>query len=681
MQISSPRAERALLRPALASVALGATGLLIADVVGPLDLPRRVLSDRHLIDAPADYVALFAANAALALVAGALATFVGLVRPARFEAIFPVAFAALLAGGVAAYSAHAVVGRDGVDVAFLAAFAAAATIAVLAPLAHARRLDLRRWRGVVIAAGFLPIAVALTFRLAEADASWWPVFGGGLGALALAALALRVRIRGVAAAATLVPLAATVAIVAWSCAHRPSFRGGPELPTRAAPGRPNLVLIVLDTVRADRLKSYGHHRDPMPRLEAWARGAIRVDRAVSPAGWTSPAHASIFSGRRVSEHGVHYYSHFDVPLPRFRTRAVDGITWLPRRLADAGYACVAVSANSLALLPEIDGFHRKLSLNAALVPRTTLGGMASPHLPGLPRIGEWLRWTTPYATAPVVTAIVRESLPATPAPTFLFVNYMDAHSPYHPPRDAMRALGVDPPRLFPRDATHRAITSAWRHLPPERRACLEDLYDAELRGLDEELGDLLAWIDERLGPDTVVIVTSDHGEELGEHGRVGHEYGLAQSVIHVPLFVRARHLGAGVVEGPVDIRRLHDFLVAAAAGESPPLESIVDRHEAIISERYPSLANTDHFGQDYARPWVALIRGAEKIVGPSTFGLERFRIDGADFGEEQPTAGPEECDLSRFLDRYWSVHRDPRRPEDDASVEERAILQGLGYVD
>ena len=125
-----------------------------------------------------------------------------------------------------------------------------------------------------------------------------------------------------------VGIALVVAACTWFPARPQGSRDATVRPPAAA--APDIVLIVLDTVRADRLKLYGHERDTMPELESWAENAFVATRAVSPAGWTSPAHASIFSGRPVSLHGVHYGER------AFVTRPFDEVRWLPEELAALG---------------------------------------------------------------------------------------------------------------------------------------------------------------------------------------------------------------------------------------------------------------------------------------------------------------------------------------------------------
>ena len=451
---------------------------------------------------------------------------------------------------------------------------------------------------------------------------------------------------------------------------------------REGADRPNIILIVLDTVRADRLKGFGYDLDTMPALERWASNALVATRAISPAGWTSPAHASMFSGKSVSEHGMHYGPGTKRRDP-FRTRAFDGISWLPEVLAEQGYDCLAVSANQFAVPQELTGFRRVFSPDHSDWERT-VAGFVDRYSPITARLSERLRWRMPYVDARKIVDITMRAVPEESAPVFLFVNLIDAHSPYHPPTEALESLGIRDERLFSRYLTHTELTRQWESLPEGREGHLNALYDAELRWLDLNVDKLLTWIDERFGEDSIVIVTSDHGEELGEQGRVGHEYGLAQSLVHVPLFIRSPSLPSGRFDELVSLRGLFDFIKTSVLGEQSGLEAMLSAtEEGGISERYPCGACVRDGWPEYGRPWVSVIEGSFKAVGPSAYGLELYRLDDSNFNRETKHADPSVTEmLGEKIDGHWEGLQDRRETEGSAALseDEWRRLKALGYV-
>ena len=454
-------------------------------------------------------------------------------------------------------------------------------------------------------------------------------------------------------------------------------------PTRK---RPPIIMIMLDTVRADHLKRYGYPRDTMPALEEWAQEVLVAKRAISPAGWTGPAHASIFSGLPVSIHGHHYGKTDGV----FATDPVDGIAWLPRRLAHLGYHCVAVSANPLALPTDDIGFKHVFQPSRRPWDRMSLAAEVDHRVSLLRRLSERMRWRIPYADAARIASIAKRAVPDGDGPVFLFVNFLDAHSPYNPPEPALEVLGVRPDRDFPRYYSHRKLTVDLPKMPATTKRTLSELYDGELRWIDMNLAGFLDWIDERYGEEAVIIVTSDHGEELGERGRVGHEYGLPQSLVHVPLFIKAPYLGPGEFEPVMSIRSLYDYILQLAAGNEPLLTTIALADTfGIVAERYPSAHSMATLpGDGYDRPWVARFEDGFKGMGPSQFGFELSDVETNGFHRElridhsiaNPYIDAEE--LRQSIDWYWETFQD-RRDESDmdaTSGETLKKLRSLGYI-
>ena len=447
-----------------------------------------------------------------------------------------------------------------------------------------------------------------------------------------------------------------------------------------------IVLIVLDTVRADHLAVYGYERNTMPALEKWARRAVVVKRAVSSAGWTAPSHASIFSGLRVSAHGIHYASdpagHTGTGNPVLRTRARAGVRWLPERLRKHGYRTLAVTANLLAVPDEVRGFDVLLEPTRGDLASATLGRLTDLCWPLWERISERLQWRMPYVDAEGIVDIATRAAQGV-RPLFLFVNMVDAHSPYNPPEEALRLLDLSPGHVFGRYHVHQNLTRMWPSMGKDKHRYLSALYDGELRFLDLQLARLLDWVDIEFGDDALVVVTADHGEELGEDGRVGHEYGLAQSLIHVPLLIRGPGLSPGTIEAPVSLRALPDLILAAASHGHVAIRDLVRENFPVISERYPSTHNASTLGDDYLRPWVAAIEDDLKVVGPSSAGVRWTALDPSDFDEVKKGTLPERGRaLSDWIDAYWLHSWDRRGEHADQSPGGTKLeqLRALGYV-
>jgi arylsulfatase A-like enzyme len=315
----------------------------------------------------------------------------------------------------------------------------------------------------------------------------------------------------------------------------------------------------------------------------------------------------MLTGLPVSLHGVHFGER------SFVTHAFEEVRWLPEQLATAGYRSLAVIANVLALPEEPLHFDVTIAPQRTDWHASTITALVDHRSPLLQSLSERLRWRMPYVAAADVVERAITACSAAPEGTFVLVNLTDAHSPYNPPAWALRELGLEPARLFPRYLSHRELSGRWSRLPQDRASVLIDLYDAQLRGMDAALERLLHWIEQRHAGRAFVIVTSDHGEELGEDGRVGHEHGLAQRLLHVPLAIRGPGVAASRAREPVDLRRLHGFIHALAARGVPDLALLFagDEHGR-IAERYPS----GHTGGP-TRPTVALLEDDLKLVGPS----------------------------------------------------------------
>jgi arylsulfatase A-like enzyme len=289
-------------------------------------------------------------------------------------------------------------------------------------------------------------------------------------------------------------------------------------PAAAAPEparRPHVILISIDTLRADHLPTYGYARETAPRIAAFARDAIVFEEAFSQSQKTAESHMSLMTGLYPEVHGVH-------SAPRRRvTRLSDEIPTLAEALRGAGYRTRALHGGGN-VRPAL-GFDR-----------------------GFERYDE--ERDLPASLARARQAILE--LEATPgAPFFLFLHTYEVHAPYDPPVAHARRF-VDPvyagdivaPSAQPAPARRAERSRAfWQGVDPsspEDRRHLSDLYDAGIHQADAQLGAFLDWLEARpVWRDTLIVLLSDHGEEFGEHGKFQHST-LHREALHVPLVIR-----------------------------------------------------------------------------------------------------------------------------------------------
>lgn len=442
---------------------------------------------------------------------------------------------------------------------------------------------------------------------------------------------------------------------------------------------PHVILVTVDTLRADRLGVYGHVRDTSPRIDRWAAGGVVFERAYAPSAVTCPTHASLFTSRLPPSTGV---------LSN-RQRFPGHLPTLMDVLGDAGYFTVgAVSSVALArqfgLQNELHRFDDDLTS----------------HELNRPGIGE--------RPAEETLAAARRLVAERPAdrPLFLWVHLIDPHGPYVPPREADRfvsdahydeqsrglPLGDGP---FP----GRAIPGYQRLGEHREVAFYEARYDAEIRYVDAELGAFFDHLEaEGILGDALVILTSDHGETLAEtnrpqvfsHGVLAHE-----EVVRVPLIVRPPPTAPGaseidwsdlVASRPVALVDLAPSVLEWLGLEAP--ESFLGRSwwrpeegdEIIVSfGAHGSARLEEEIGSQHS-----VLRGPWRFVrstGDGSVALYDHRddpLEQADVAAEHPGVATElEAELDRLFRELPRVRS--RAIEEDEELREQ--LRALGYAE
>ena len=426
-------------------------------------------------------------------------------------------------------------------------------------------------------------------------------------------------------------------------------------------GAPDVILVVLDTTRADHLSTYGYARATSPHLSAFAEDALLFTQARSPAAWTLPGHASLFTGMYPTRHGAHFAGAWlggqsrdgrpqvAFPLP-------PSAVTMAELLRDRGYRTAGFVANFSYL-------YRDFGVAQGFGRYEDAPGLLFRLRPVALRLAQQVRPTfcvMPFRSARDINASALAWLDHAPAgrPVFLFVNYMEAHQPRLAPTPYDRWSRTLPGagRLARKSLYYE---HAVRNLPEAERQFIEANYDGEVAAMDEALGELLGALRARgRYENALVVVTADHGEFLGEHEQMGHiGQMLYEPVLHVPLVVKlpGANRPAGRSDTPVQLVDVLPTVLAATGAAVPPgLQG-----EALPHVSHVSLAEEDvdpflvmRYGARYDRSIRVLYDGSYKLIRTSRGESMLFDL-AHDPAEQHDLAGAEPeraADLGRRLD-------------------------------
>jgi arylsulfatase A-like enzyme len=441
--------------------------------------------------------------------------------------------------------------------------------------------------------------------------------------------------------------------------------------------RPNIVLIVIDTLRADRVSSYGYAKPTTPRIDAFASRGVRFENAFSTSSWTLPAHASMFTGLYPIEHGA----------TQENTRLDDRARTLAEAFGDDGYTTLGVSGNGVinANSGLTRGFSRFVEAWREAGERPANGWFVPKDHPNVVAVREFLRdWDSVE-------------------PFFAFINFVEVHGPYTPPpMFRNRFLSPASPRRLVATAVKRGAAGYYldkNSISAAEFRVLSDLYDGEVGYVDALVGALVDEF-EAAGvlDDSLVVITSDHGENLGGHGHFRHVFSLYNDTVRVPLIALLPDgARAGEVRSePVSLVDLYSTLLAAAridSGASPQSRDILApdlADEPVFAEYYFPLQALGLFNSDSERhrdalaPYMRRLRSVQsdgwRLLWSSDGKLELYNVE-RDPTESVDLAGSTDVEtqttrlgtsLADFVERGGG-----RRPLPDAAPSSTGAFRDL----
>lgn len=434
---------------------------------------------------------------------------------------------------------------------------------------------------------------------------------------------------------------------------------------------PNIIVIIMDAAGAKHCSVYGHHRDTTPGMRKIAKEGVLYKYCFAPAPWTIPSHASLMSGLYSSEHGCDEKS---IQLP--------GVFYtLGEILHNVGYRTVAISCNGLVSLRR--GFEVFYEMDTLVFSeryhegRMYMKSIKKASDKGTDRLMNILNYMNEnnYYSYPLFNIfdriyrkffvnIFKKSYKATERsikivkrllqkyknkqPLFIFMNLMDTHWQYNPPKNYHNIIKLDKKEmqeLMTFDPFYYYIQGISDH----QKEKLTLLYEQELYFLDDRLFDLYRYLDEiGVKDETLFVITSDHGEFLGEHDLWGHYFSLYNELIHIPLVVKypASVDLRGEFANPVQLHDLYGTIMdlvgvpIPAPESSKSMLSSTPREYAFAEHLNPSLGiaacrrRADDFQvKPYMQPCRCIIdRDLHKLVEWADGRLELYDLK-ADYAE------------------------------------------------
>ncbi len=452
----------------------------------------------------------------------------------------------------------------------------------------------------------------------------------------------------------------------------------PRERTLSSSETPNIVLVLMDTQRRDRMGCYGYERDVSPNLDRLAERGLLFEHANAPSSWTWPSTASLLTGLDPERHGV---------VDDHACYLARGLELLSEALQANGYTTAAFSGSPL-IVPS-KGFDQGFEFFDAN------GNEFRKSRLVVPNAIEWLR------------TFAGQKL-------FLYLHLVDPHEPHRPRReDRERFAGPEPADLGPgafgvytwslRRGAARTPEGAWdlsRVVPPEHQRYYSEIYDACVATGDFWVGELLAALDDLgLRDETVFAFTSDHGEEFFEHGMLEHSHSLYPELVDVPLILAGPGIPKGVRSAdPVSIRQLAPTLARIGGTRLAAVGDALDLARPNALEPEPVVLGTHHgwWNQWHRTPIFGLREGRWLLhwapeagefgaSDPTPGGLRRLYDLGADPAAREDVAAREGERAARMLETLQRALEEDRANRSTTSIPSGAgtqnLLDNIGYTD
>ena len=419
----------------------------------------------------------------------------------------------------------------------------------------------------------------------------------------------------------------------------------------AEPARPNVILVTVDTLRADHMACYGYSRNTMPFVEGLAKQGILFSNAYSTSSWTAPSMASLATALYPREHGVLH----GAAKQRNEQEVLDGkFLTLAEALKGAGYKTFGIFSTGHTT--------RKAGFDQGFDVFQSLGFAESPR---------------PNQAAAEMKPLISKS-----SPYFLWIHYFDPHVPYTAREPWISAY-----------STNAAACAKWSGMDfldqPEKKAemtefrndptalqTLIDLYDSELGYTDHYIEDLFHMLE--IGEDSLVIVTADHGEQFMEHGRLYHAGSLYEPEVRVPLIIRlpsGRRAGE-VVSRPVSNKDVFPTILDALGitASAPGSSLLQPQTEPVYLE----------LDLDQGRDWKGVRRNNWKLLCHGSSKCELYDLS-KDPGEKQSGTELEQEQADRMhaeLLSWMETHPvfSAGRINQKLTNDQKEKLRSLGYL-